>query len=414
MNAEAASRDIKILHLVVDDKFIDFVAELFGSVPGTCNRFIVVTDRPEGPLKYVRKLVPFRRVDWRYLNSEAMRADLENTDALVVHWMNDLAARVINCAPAHVVLAWSGWGGDYYGLLPGGEGALLGPETRRIERSLRGAAIPRRPRAFVGWLRNQVREVYAKHAHLMPALRRIQVFSAPIPDDYGLLKSALGVGLSASYHQINYDTLEDGFALGEVRPGTQMDILVGNSASFTNNHVEAFRLLARHDLSGRKVVVPLSYGDPRYRDAVLEHGTKLLGKHFDPVLEFMPLDEYNTRISTCGIVVMNHLRQQALGNLGSTLYRGAKIFLDERNVVTRFMRRRGAHVCTTQMLGRGETNALGPLTADQRADNRRVLHEFWGKETVYANALEFVAALEVLTPGRPREDARTEPTISRP
>jgi hypothetical protein len=302
---------------------------------------------------------------------------------------------MISQAPAHVVVAWSGWGADFYHLLPGGENALLGPKTREIARRMSMKAASQHPLAFAKWLLRSVRREYVRHTQLLPALKRIELFSAPIQDDYVLLKSALGKCFPALYGQINYGSVEQTFAIGGAALCGQ-DILVGNSASLTNNHVEAFLQLAKHDLSGRKVVVPLSYGDPAYREVILKYGSKILGEHFDPVINFMPLAEYNKRISRCSVVVMNHRRQQALGNIGTLVYKGAKLFLDERNVVYKFMQRRGAHVFSTSMLENDGNSIFSSLTDDQKRDNRRALEDYWGQDTVNKNAVEFIATLKKL------------------
>lgn len=386
---------MRILHLVADEKFIDFFAGVIGQVPDTSHQYVVYTPNPDKPLRYIRKLAPFRKVDNSYFFSAAMQSDLAWCDALLVHYMTPLGARMIRQAPAQVVIAWSGWGADYYHLLPGGENALLGPQTREIARRLRLKVATQHPINFGKWLLRSLQREYIQRTLLLPALKRIQVFSAPLPDDYDLLKSIRGKCFQALYRQINYGSVEQTFAVG----GSAFcgrDILVGNSASLTNNHVEVFLKLARHDLSGCKVVVPLSYGDPSYRAAILEYGSKILGEHFDPVIDFLPLAEYNQRISRCSVVVMNHQRQQALGNIGTLLYLGAKLFLDERNVVYRFLQQRGAHVYSTGMLENGGNSLVCPLTNEQKRDNRRVLQDFWGQEMVNKNAVEFVTTLKIL------------------
>ena len=166
------------------------------------------------------------------------------------------------------------------------------------------------------------------------------------------------------------------------------NILLGNSASETNNHVEILGILSRHDLGSRKVIVPLSYGDHEYRSNIIEIGKRMLGNAFVPLVDYMPLHEYSSIVASCNVVIMNHLRQQALGNIGTALYQGAHVFLDPSNPVYQFFIEKKAIVQSTQNLLSGALPLAG-LHADDISRNRSVLESFWGQEQVHAN----VAAL---------------------
>lgn len=386
---------MNILHLVLDEKFIDFFSGIVSTIPDTRHRYIVYTPQPDKPLRHIRSITPYRIVSDDYFTSRHQQDDLQNCDVLLVHFMTPMAAKMILQAPPAVKIVWSGWGADYYHLLPGGDHALLSPETAQIARRQEIRKAFRHPLALARLMLGQLRQRYLKNHLLLPAIRRVHLFSAPLPGDYDLLTQALGTQFTARYAQLNYGSVEDTFAMGNTTLNG-CDILVGNSASFSNNHVEIFRLLAQHDLSGRKVVVPLSYGDTNYRDTVLLYGKTILGTHFDPIVDFMPLAEYNTHISRCAVVIMNHQRQQALGNIGTLLYQGAKLFLDRRNIVFSFLSQRGAHIYSTDQLQDSSESVFTALTEQQRQDNRRVLQNFWGREVVTANAAKFIEILRTL------------------
>jgi dTDP-N-acetylfucosamine:lipid II N-acetylfucosaminyltransferase len=104
---------------------------------------------------------------------------------------------------------------------------------------------------------------------VLRCFKKVDFFSAPIPDDFKLLRSSLGSRFKAEYVQLNYGNVPQTFLPGSEKL-TGKDILVGNSATPTNNHVEVFKLLSDLDLRGHKVIAPLSYGDERYRDAIIK------------------------------------------------------------------------------------------------------------------------------------------------
>lgn len=106
-----------------------------------------------------------------------------------------------------------------------------------------------------------------------------------------------------------------------------VDIQVGNSADPSNNHLEIFEKLAKLPSNNFHVHVPLSYGDKKNAELIIEQGRKLFGGRFKPLVEFVPLDQYRQFLATIDIAIFNHNRQQGLGNLVSLLGMGKKVYL---------------------------------------------------------------------------------------
>jgi len=222
------------------------------------------------------------------------------------------------------------------------------------------------------------------------AAGRADYFSAPIPEDLSVFKGRFPE-FHGHYSQLNYGNAGDTFAGARRLEGGE-NILVGNSASFSNNHLEIFGQLADLDISGRKIVVPLSYGNPEYRDEIVARGRRLFGEAFTPLIDMLSLEEYLSVVASCNVVIMNHKRQQALGNIGAALYHGAHLFLDEANTTVDFFRSRGAFIYTTKEL-KADDLPRDPLPAAAVATNRRVLETFWGSEQVVRNAEALIGQL---------------------
>ncbi len=106
-------------------------------------------------------------------------------------------------------------------------------------------------------------------------------------------------------------------------------ILVGNSATESNQHREVFDLLKQYKDENIKVLCPLSYGIPKYRDEIVAYGQMCLGDKFVPILDYMEFSEYLKLLANCTVVVMNHNRQQAMGNISNAIYFGAKVYIRE-------------------------------------------------------------------------------------
>lgn len=110
------------------------------------------------------------------------------------------------------------------------------------------------------------------------------------------------------------------------KQGTAINIQVGNSADPSNNHLEALEKLLPFKNDDICIYVPLSYGDKKHAQAVIQQGQQWFGDKFKPLTKFMPFDKYLSLLGTIDIAIFNHRRQQAMGNtitllgLGKTVY----------------------------------------------------------------------------------------------
>ena len=138
--------------------------------------------------------------------------------------------------------------------------------------------------------------------------------------------------LKPIYFHYGSGTIDIYLKSSEIRNVFSNNILIGNSADPSNNHISAFKTLRKLNVGNRKIIVPLSYsGNSGYTEHVISIGKKYFGNNFQPILGFLNLTDYQNIISTCSVVILNHRRQQAGGNIITMCYYGAKIFLNERN-----------------------------------------------------------------------------------
>jgi len=372
--------DIRVLHIGPDSQFLQFAARTFESVAPGSNDYIVVNRSGDRTLQYPP---PGGEV---VVAANSMQGVLRllrhrpEADVIIAHSMTPHAAAVFSRATPRAVTVWSGWGYDYYGSDAGSDRDLFGPLTRKLVDDLHSASSQRPPllrRALAPW--------HAFTRSLVHrAAGRADFFSAPVPTDEPVFRSRYPE-FHGAFTQLSYASLEETFTATTTQDAGRSGILVGNSATPSNNHLEAFELLAQHDLGPTRVVVPLSYGDPSYRDAVVAHGARLLGDAFVPLVERLPLEEYNALVGGCGVVIVNTRRQQALGNIGMALQSGAQVILDEVNPVYAFLRREDVAVCSTSEL-RDASSLARPLGPDAVARNRDFVKRFWGEGQVKANA----------------------------
>ncbi len=105
-------------------------------------------------------------------------------------------------------------------------------------------------------------------------------------------------------------------------------VLVGNSATKTNFHMDAFEKLKNFSNENIEIYTPLSYGnDLKYRDVVINRGMHIFKEKFHPILDFIDKEEYIVFLNTCDIGIFNNDRQQGMGNINTMLSLGKKVYM---------------------------------------------------------------------------------------
>ncbi len=342
----------KLLHLVVDDKFIDMAIRDFEQVAPGRHDWVVLDGRQ--PFNYIKD-PRVRCVGTGEFAQMATRAA-----GVVCHTMERRHLAALEGVPDHLAVTWIGWGYDYYGHIRDAfpEGLLM-PLTAKLAEQL----APRGPASSARDFTNPYpRATTGEQA----ALTRVDIFSPVLPSEFDMVRRCVP-GFRARYMRWNYGNAENDLSLpGAVLNQPAPNILVGNSATATNNHLEVFEYLRnRVDLAGRQLVVPLSYGDGAYRSAILEAGRAAFGDRFVPLVDFMPRERYIALLGTCGHVMMNHVRQQAFGNLIISGLMGAKLHVNPRSPLYTLLREQ--HV-PLDAIGNGDLTPLSPAAQRVQAD----------------------------------------------
>lgn len=106
------------------------------------------------------------------------------------------------------------------------------------------------------------------------------------------------------------------------------NVLIGNSATSSNNHSEIIERVVREvNLKNKKFYFPLSYGDNKYAEEIIKLGEKSLKGKFFPITEYMDYKNYIEFLREIDVAIMYHDRQQALGNIIQLLALGKKVYI---------------------------------------------------------------------------------------
>lgn len=362
-----------IIHVMLDEKFNDMAIRQFEAVaPGLNDYWIVDKELRLTKSPLAKKCT---------LDALLSKISSPNVAGVILHSLPYSHYRLLRHISKDKCVVWLGWGYDYYPLLPhDNKNPLILPKTQSLQ-----------PISYKRLIKDILKKFLFKIGFLINRasisdLKRINYFSPVLDIEYEMLVKH--VPLKAKYINWNYGTAEDDLSLPGTGASVGQNILAGNSATPTNNHVELFHAIRDQvDLTNRKVIVPLSYGDSDYRAKVMALGEQLLGESFSPLTTFMPKDQYLAIVRSCGFIIMNHLRQQALGNICMALLMGGRVFLNKYSPLSEWLISRGA------VIGNIDSLKLVPLTATDQEINRKFIFSHWSRNHQRKKTEELIKAV---------------------
>lgn len=378
---------MKILHIATDDKFLEHAFPVFEKVyPGVNDVFVFA---PKIPLKYV-KLIPDRieteQSSFFNKKPKLLKSIYQNYDLVVFHSLEGSTYPELTNIPENTPTIWLGWGFDYYHELLNNIPVYL-DNTRQIYSRLETANPKRKAAALVKKL---IRVLWPDNSKIR-AIEKISIFSPVLPEEYDMVKSSRKWRCFPEFASWNYGTMEDNLIKGfESESVTGDAILVGNSATYTGNHAEVLNLLHKLQVNNRQVVAPLSYGNAKLAETLTRMGREYFAGNFEPLMDFMPIEDYLATIKKCGYVIMNHVRQQAVGNIVIMLYLGARVFVRHENPVYEFFKKSGVILSTVQELESNPELLKNPLTEKERSSNRAIVSDYWSREMAYERTRKLV------------------------
>ncbi|MBE0675905.1 MAG: TDP-N-acetylfucosamine:lipid II N-acetylfucosaminyltransferase [Bacteroidales bacterium] len=203
--------------------------------------------------------------------------------------------------------------------------------------------------------------------------------AAYVEEDAVLARSMYGS--TADYIQILYPIPVDKELLGgEIKEGGPLNILMGNSGDPANCHREMIEILSV--FAGEDIVItcPLSYGGSSvYIQDIISEGERVFGEKFRPLLSILDPGSYAGVLKNTDIALMNHRRQQGLGNILSLLYLGKKVYLRKDTSSYAFFMRNGCKVYDIEDIRGVGFEGFRKLPADT-VDTRKYADEIMSEE----------------------------------
>lgn len=378
---------MKVAQLLPDDKFSDAAYESFERASaGVCTYYVPSTKRGK-KLNYIKTFTP-NFISLYDIISGSVIKELLTYDLIVVHTLSTFNIAVISKISNYAnrpKIVWIGMGYDYYDLIHNKTSDQFLVDTSLIATKLEKGTEKRLNQKLLERTKKLFKYLALRPKSKKEVLNHIDYFSPVLPSEYTKVKDKCSI--RAKYIRWNYGVSSRFFENpnGSLVDQSKNNILLGNSSTLTNNHIEALNLLSNMQFEFYKIVCPLSYGDSAYKNYIVDYGSQLFGSKFQPLTEFISLEDYLEIIQDCPIVIMNHLRQQAGGNISSMLYKGATIFLNKENPLYDFYHSQGVTIFTIDELKDNPELINYRLDNDEIALARKVLKSNFGLQASINN-----------------------------
>jgi len=288
-----------------DDKFLDYYIEMSEKFIPDESSYICYSNNDN--YKYIKNKtnVKIKKINNHQESFEKLLKHLDNVNVIIFHSFTTNAKSFIDKLPKDIKKIWIFWGFEGYATLP--KSKLLTYDTYKAQY----------PKTFLGFFKSNYS--FAKNYLISSKpenkkiIQKIDYCATWIEDDYKLIAKKINTNIKSMY--FNYYTNEL-MNLAEITINHNTNnLLLGNSASPTNNHIDALKYLKKINFSD-KIYCPLSYGGSNtYIENVINFGNNNFGSNFIPILDFLELKEYQNMINSCKFIWMNHIRQQAAGNI---------------------------------------------------------------------------------------------------
>ncbi|HQA73666.1 TDP-N-acetylfucosamine:lipid II N-acetylfucosaminyltransferase [Flavobacterium sp.] len=383
----------QIVHLFNDDKFIDLTIDLFETTFPTKSVYYILKKKGE-KLNFV-KSTNIQRIDYEDdLEKFNFISTLNETSTTIVffHALDVIKQDIALQLRKEIKKVWFVWGYDLYEKWPLLKKGIYEKETHKLinrNKSIKKklifnpisfsvfkmlvkikAFLPTKLNQFVN---NNFNTTYYK------AVSSMDVLVPVTPNEYKIVKK---INKKLIYAPFTYGSLED--LLGNNFDKNVLEsnnILVGNSANPTNNHIDIFIKLSQVNLENRKIYVPLSYsGSEYYVSKVIEKGKELWGENFIPLKDFISLEAYNKILLSCNVLIFNHVRQQGVGNIVAMGFLGAKVFLNKKNPVYQYYKEEGFKIYSIDEIN--NSSVKKSLSKEVYLENKELFLNLYSKEKV--------------------------------
>lgn len=174
----------------------------------------------------------------------------------------------------------------------------------------------------------------------------------------------------------------------------KLTVLLGNSASASNRHEDALKMLSRFGHEKLHLIVPLSYaGQSAYVDRVTKIAHNLFRENVTILDQLLTTEDYLNLLCGIDVLVFNHNRQEGIGTINAALLLGKKVFL-RRDVSTySHLEAGGVQLHDSSAISSLDFTGFSRWSAASGQRNHDAIYSMYGQEAVARQYLDLFQSI---------------------
>ncbi len=351
---------IRFLHVANDEKFFDRVYNRFVNDSRISNSaFLMVKTSNENPrwihsdeVELIDSIVKAKQ-----------RLNRDDYDVIYFHSMTVMNWHLLRFVPKDKIVIWWLYGFDIYDGVNGAKPIIPLENYKAFTK-----------RIVIDYLSNKktilrkVKDAFIRFRFKMDfhdGLRRIGYFQPIYSSEMSLMKKYPQFNAKEFYYNNSLDFKLDKVTNKKRRGG----IIIGNSSSATNNHIDIWKVLSACNIKN-DIIIPVSYGDMKYKSIIK---SQIVCDNVVFLEDFMPIDEYYNILNGCSFLISGVVRQQASENIYYCLSRGLKVFFYKDSIAYSHFKNNGYIVFAIEDID--TTSFDEPLTDEEIEYNQNKVRE---------------------------------------
>ena len=327
---------VKITHVFSGTTFIS-ECEHFNR-PDLLNTVIIITSA--GPLKVNCITAPLFFSNKKKGLKEAAKICSES-DITVFYELDYEKAYMISKLSDNIIVAWRFFGAELYDKNPV---PYLSDDSLRFFRTKYGKFRKIiNPKRIIDKLSGIANGKWKANSYFQFARKRTDIFLGLSEYEYCLL-AGIWTNLPV------FIQLPVKFKCSKLQLQEKKDlIIIGNSRSIYNNHLDIIEIIEKTETKAENTyVVPFSYGTENEYTREVRHMINDSQKRFELLEDFMSHESYFDLLSSAKAAVFNSYRQMAMGNISGCICSGVKVYLNENNVMFKWLSGLGIKIFTVE------------------------------------------------------------------
>ena len=316
----------KIIHVHSDRKFISdsekFNGEFF------VNELLILETKNSFNKEYHDKALFFEAIPE---NLNKISAIVNSADILVLYNLDFFKSQIVNCVDKKVKIIWRFFGTELY--------------SRKLHLYLSTKSrFYFKPRLFKDQIKRILPFLFPKEKLFYRAIKRSDAIVSVFQEEYNYmirLWNHLPIFIPFSQDGLHFYTKEINFELEYPKSNT---VVIGNSRSHYNNHLDILELIETCDLD-EKIDIKLLYNygpQNEYTQKVREKADCIANVSL--IDSFFSSNEFIDFYGPVAAFVHNSYRQMALGNIFMALHRGVKVYLNKKNPTYTWLKNKGLNI----------------------------------------------------------------------